>query len=167
VVRARERRRLRARAEHARVRTRVRRVASQANITLNIDVVRLPGDVYYVTSKNDTAARVIYMLDTMGYDCVLGTVFIQPQRMQFMRYVISHQPYGYQVVTNAPLYVPQSIQERLFKWALPFTRNLWITIACSVVASAILMTAFEHGTEGAPAAYSGARAVHRCDAGSR
>ena len=73
-----------------------RRLASQANITINFDVVRLPGDVYYISSKNDTAARVIYLLDTMGYDCVAGTVFIQPARMQFMRYVISHQPYGYQ-----------------------------------------------------------------------
>ena len=92
-----------------------------------------------------------------------GTVFIQPQRMQFMRYVISHQPYGYQVVTTAPVYVQQSIQERLFKWALPFTRNLWITIACSVIASAILMTLFEHGTQGKCAAprYAGCATLRR------
>ena len=60
-------------------------VAQNANVTINFDVVRLPGAVYYGTSKNDTAARSIYLLDTMGYDCVVGTVFIQPQRMNFMR----------------------------------------------------------------------------------
>jgi hypothetical protein len=122
-------------------------VSSQANVTFNFDVVRLPGNVYYGTSKNDTAARVIYLLDTLGYDCVVGTIFIQPQRMQFMRYVISHQPYGYQVVTTAPIYVSDSIRNRLFKWTLPFTRNLWITIGCSVSASAIIMLYFEHDAE--------------------
>jgi hypothetical protein len=29
-------------------------LALNANITVNFDVVRLPGDVYYGTSKNDT-----------------------------------------------------------------------------------------------------------------
>jgi hypothetical protein len=88
------------------------------------------------------------MMDTMGYDCVIGTVFIQPQRMQFMRYVISHQPYGYQVVTRAPVYVSESIQNRLFKWALPFTRNLWLVILCSIISSAVIMTIFEHDSAG-------------------
>lgn len=132
-------------ADHAHI---SHRVASQANVTFNFDVVRLPGNIYYGTSKNDTAARVIYLLDTLGYDCVVGTIFIQPQRMQFMRYVISHQPYGYQVVTKAPVYVSDSIRNRLFKWTLPFERNLWITIGCSVTASAIAMLFFEHDTEG-------------------
>lgn len=126
-----------------------RRVASQANVTINFDVVRLPGSVYYGTSKNDTAARAIYLMDTMGYDCVVGTVFITPPRMQFMRYVISHQPYGYQVVTTAPVYTAERLQDRLFKWSLPFTRNLWVTILCSIVATAAMMTYFEHETEGA------------------
>lgn len=126
-----------------------RRLAGQANITINFDVVRLPGSVYYNTSNNDTAARVIYLMDTMGYDCVAGTVFIQPPRMQFMRYVISHQPYGYQVVTTSPIYNPERLTDRLFKWSVPFTRNLWCTILCSIVASAAMMTYFEHETESA------------------
>ena len=126
-----------------------RRVASQANVTFNFDVVRLPGSVYYGSSKNDTAARAIYLMDTMGYDCVVGTVFITPPRMRFMRYVISHQPYGYQVVTNAPVYTTEKLSDRLFKWSLPFTRNLWVTILCSIVASAAMMTYFEHETESA------------------
>ncbi len=53
------------------------------------------------------------------------------------------------MVTNAPVYVPEDVRSRLFKWALPFTRDLWITIACSIIASAIVMTIFEHNTEGA------------------
>ena len=52
------------------------------------------------------------------------------------------------MVTTVPVYVSQSIRSRLFKWALPFTRNLWITIACSVVFNSIIMTLFEHSTEG-------------------
>ena len=124
-------------------------MASQANVTINFDVVRLPGSVYYGSSKNDTAARAIYLMDTMGYDCVVGTVFITPPRMRFMRYVISHQPYGYQVVTNAPVYTTEKLTDRLFKWSLPFTRNLWVTILCSIVASAGMMTYFEHETESA------------------
>ena len=132
-------------------------MASQANVTINFDVVRLPGSVYYGSSKNDTAARAIYLMDTMGYDCVVGTVFITPPRMRFMRYVISHQPYGYQVVTNAPVYTTEKLTDRLFKWSLPFTRNLWVTILCSIVASAGMMTYFEHETESACCAICRAR----------
>jgi hypothetical protein len=54
-----------------------------------------------------------------------------------------------QVVTNAPIYVTEDVRSRLFKWALPFTRDLWVTIACSIIASAIVMVIFEHNTEGA------------------
>jgi hypothetical protein len=35
-------------------------LALNANITVNFDVVRLPGDVYYGTSKNDTGAHPHY-----------------------------------------------------------------------------------------------------------
>lgn len=125
-------------------------IAGQSGANITFDVVRLPWEVYYSSSlnnnTNDTAARVIYLLEELGYDCVAGAAFVWPMRMQFMRYILPHQPYGYQVVTNTPVWAPEGLFSRLFKFGKPFASSLWGVLVASVVASGFIMMYYERNT---------------------
>jgi hypothetical protein len=98
----------------------VPRIAQQSGANVTFDVVRLPWEIYYSSplnnNTNDTAARVIYTLEELGYDAVASAVFVYPARMQFMRYLLPHQSYGFQVVTTVPSWEPEGLFARLFKF---------------------------------------------------
>jgi hypothetical protein len=121
-------------------------IAAAANMTLAIDVVRLPWSVYYQSSKNDTLARVLYTLDVLGYDAVAASVFVLPERMKWSRYLIPHQPYGYVVVTTQPEAATESVVSRAFKWTRPFSPRMWALMVAGVFVSAVLYHWFESNT---------------------
>ncbi len=119
---------------------------------MTFDVVRLPWEAYYSSplnnNTNDTAARVIYTLEELGYDCVASAVFVYPARMRFFRYLLPHQPYGFQVATTLPVWQPEGLLERLFKFSRPFEWRLWLVMGASIFTSGLLMTYFERNTGG-------------------
>ncbi len=123
-------------------------------------------------NTNDTAARVIYLLEELGYDCVAGAVFVWPARMQFFRYLLPHQPYGFQarvlgrarcraathcssrarasqVVTTAPTWTREGLFSRLFKFARPFDWRMWLLMGGSIFVSGVVITFYERNTGGA------------------
>ena len=113
-------------------------------------MVRLPWQIYYSSplnnNTNDTAARVIYTLDELGYDCVCSAVFVYPARMQFFRYLLPHQSYGFQVVTTVPSWQPEGLFSRLFKFSRPFDWVLWLCMFLSIFVSGLVMTYYERNT---------------------
>ena len=111
-------------------------VAAAANMTLSFDVVRLPWSVYYQSSKNDTLARSLYTLDVLGYDAVATSFLVLPERLNWVRYLMPHQPYGYQVVTTQPVAATEDVISRAFKWTRPFTPRMWGLMVAGVFASA-------------------------------
>ena len=121
-------------------------VAQAANFSVQFEVVRLPGSVYYQSSKSDSLARALYTLDVLGYDAVIFSFFVTPDRMQWVRYLLPHQPYGYQVVTKQPVYVTESVLVRAFRWTKPFSPSMWGLLVASVVGSALLYYMFESNT---------------------
>jgi hypothetical protein len=158
------------------------RIAQQSGANITFDVVRLPAEIYYSSplnmNTNDTAARVIYLLEELGYDCVAGAVFVWPARMQFFRYLLPHQPYGFQaraaadvlgtarcraaahcspralasqVVTTAPTWTREGLFSRLFKFARPFDWRMWLLMAGSIFVSGLVITYYERNTGGARA----------------
>ena len=128
------------------------RIAQQSGANVTFDVVRLPWQIYYSSSlnnnTNDTAARVIYTLDELGYDCVCSAVFVYPARMQFFRYLLPHQAYGFQVVTTVPAWKPEGLFSRLFKFSRPFDWVLWVCMFLSIFVSGLVMTYYERNTGG-------------------
>lgn len=129
-----------------------RRIAQQSGANVTFDVVRLPWEIYYSSplnnNTNDTAARVIYTLDELGYDCVCSAVFVYPARLQFMRYLLPHQSYGFQVVTKVPAWQPEGLFSRLFKFSRPFDWRLWISMFANIMFSGLVMTYYERNTGG-------------------
>jgi hypothetical protein len=121
-------------------------VAAAANMTLAFDVVRLPWSVYYQSSKNDTLARSLYTLDVLGYDAVATSFLVLPERLNWVRYLMPHQPYGYQVVTTQPIPATESVISRAFKWTRPFTPRMWGLMVAGVFASAQIYYWFESNT---------------------
>ena len=123
-------------------------LAMMGNFNVTFDVVRLPWSVYYGSSKNDTLARSLYLIDNIGYDGVATSFLVTPDRMHWVRYLIPHQPYGFQVVTVQPQFVELTILSRMFKWTKPFTGQLWGLIIASIVASGLIYLIFEANTGG-------------------
>ena len=121
-------------------------VAAAANMSIQFDVVRLPWSVYYQSSKNDTLARTLYTLDALGYDAVATSFFVLPERMRWVRYLLPHQPYGFEVVTTQPTVEADSVVTRMFAWTRPFSGPMWGLLVASIVASALCYYVFEANT---------------------
>ena len=108
------------------------------------DIVRIPDSVW----QNGLAPKVVldsYLLDTLGYDCVLDASMVTPEGWAYHQFLPAHQTYGYSVVGDTPVASGQTALAALFTWVKPFSPGVWGLIVVAFIISSFLMTIFERG----------------------
>lgn len=65
-----------------------------------------------------------YVLDTLGYDCVLSRTVSSPDKMLLASFLYAHESFGYVVVTPEPVVQSVPLARRMFSWAAPFSGAL-------------------------------------------
>ena len=108
------------------------------------DIVRVPDAVW----QNGLAPKVVldsYLLDTLGYDCVLDASMVTPEGHAYHQFLPAHQTYGYSVVGDTPVAAGQTALAALFTWVKPFSPGVWGLIVVAFIISSFLMTIFERG----------------------
>ena len=108
------------------------------------DVVRVPDAVWKNGLASQTAMNS-YLLDTLGYDCVLDASVVTPEGLAYHQFLPAHQTYGYAVVGDTPVSPRQDALAALFTWVKPFSPGVWGLIVVAFVVSSFLMTIFERG----------------------
>ena len=108
------------------------------------DIVRVP-DAVWQGGLAPQATLDSYLLDTLGYDCVLDAVVSSPEGWAYHQFLPPHQTFGYAVVSATPAANSQSALAALFTWVKPFSPGVWGLIVVAFVFSSFLMTIFERG----------------------
>ena len=131
-------------------------VTAMANISLTVEVVRLDSAAYYGVDRNK---EIMEAFLTHGYDCgaccppldchrrvltfpgrpahrpspVTTATDLTAEKLPYMYFMQSLQPYGFQVVTTKPVTVARTLTQKLWTWTLVFERNVWLVIAATLV----------------------------------
>ena len=105
-------------------------ITAMANISLTVEVVRLDSATYYAVDRNKELMNAFV---THNYDCVLTATFLTAEKLPYMAFMQSMQPYGFQVVTNKAVTLSWTLTQKLWTWTLVFTSNVWLAIAASMV----------------------------------
>ena len=108
------------------------------------DIVRVP-DAVWQSGLAPKAALDSYLLDTLGYDCVLDASMVTPEGWAYHQFLPAHQTYGYAVVGDTPVAAGQTALAALFTWVKPFSPGVWGLIVVAFIISSFLMTIFERG----------------------
>jgi len=108
------------------------------------DIVRVPDAVWMDGLASQTAMNS-YLLDTLGYDCVLDASVVTPQALAYHQFLPPHQTFGYAVVGDTPVSPRQDALAALFTWVKPFSPAVWGLIVVAFIVSSFLMTIFERG----------------------
>ena len=96
--------------------------------------------------KNGTANKIdlnSYLLDTLGYDCVLDRAVEAADQALYANFRHVSQSFSYTVVGRAAQLSPPSLLSQLFVWAEPFDGAVWGVIIVTFFLSSALMTWFE------------------------
>ena len=107
-----------------------------------IDIVRVPDSVWL----NGTANKIdlnSYLLDTLGYDCVLDRAVEASDQALYANFLHVSQSFSYTVVGRAAQLTKPSLVAQLFVWAEPFSGEVWGVIVLTFFLSSALMTWFE------------------------
>ena len=86
-----------------------------------------------------------YVLDQMGYDCVLGGTIETPLSYVYSNTMHVHQTFGFLVVAPQPQVQPVPLVNSLFMWLRPFSGGVWGITVLTFFMSAALMAWFEQG----------------------
>ena len=112
------------------------------HVPVNYDVVRVPDSIW----RNGTASKTVlnsYLLDTLGYDCILGGTIETPDAMVYSNTLHVHQTFGFVVVAPQPQLPPVPLVNELFMWVRPFSGSVWGITVLTFFISAALMAWFE------------------------
>ena len=112
------------------------------SVAFYYDIVRVPDQVW----KNGTANKIdlnSYLLDTLGYDCVLDRAVEASDQALYANFLHVSQSFSYVVVGLAPTFTQPSLVSQLFVWAVPFDVAVWAIIVTTFFLSSGLMTWFE------------------------
>ena len=115
-------------------------IADMAGVGVTYESVVLPAAL---RTSGNRSAQVSYLFGTLGYDCLISATPVQADLMPFADYLLPNEQYGLSVVT---MLVPGSdapILTVLFSWTSPFSKEIWILIAASLVFGAAAMYVFE------------------------
>ena len=77
--------------------------------------------------------------NTHSYDCVLTATYLTAEKLPYMSFMQSMQPYGFQVVTNKAVVVVRPLVQKLWTWTLVFDRDVWLVMAGGLVFVGIAM----------------------------
>jgi hypothetical protein len=88
-----------------------------------------------------------YLLDTLGFDCVLDPSLESASSAARFALLHPHDSFGYTVVARAPAVASLDAAARLWTWVQPFSGGVWGTIVSMFFASAALMLWFEGGSD--------------------
>jgi hypothetical protein len=113
-----------------------------SSVAFYYDIVRVPDAVW----RNGTANKIdlnSYLLDTLGYDCVLDRAVEASDQALYANFLHVSQSFSYVVVGLAPTFTQPSLVSQLFVWAVPFDVAVWAIIVTTFFLSSGLMTWFE------------------------
>jgi hypothetical protein len=88
-------------------------------------------------------AQVSYLFGTLGYDCLVSATAVRSDMLPFADFLLPNEQYGLSVVTQLVASGSAPILSVLFSWTSPFSAEIWILIAASLVFGAIVMFVFE------------------------
>lgn len=114
-------------------------MAELAGFTVIYDVVRLPLSVI----NGDKLGWFTYTLSTLGYDCIMSAVKVDPARTTIMNFVSPHQPFAFTVVAPQPVLPDTTIVQVLFSWTDPFQPELWALSFGALVTAGLVMYLLE------------------------
>ena len=65
--------------------------------------------------------------------------YLTAEKLPYMSFMASMQPYGFQVVTNKPVTLERSFVQKLWVWTLVFDRDVWLVMAAGLVVAGVSM----------------------------
>ena len=112
------------------------------------DIIR-PPEVLWADGRVSSTLLDSYLLDTLGYDCVMDGTVETVEGALFKSFLWPHQTTSHRVLAAKPVQVKQSEIDTLLTFTRPFTPGVWGTMWASFMLSAFLMLFFEQGKNGA------------------
>lgn len=112
-----------------------------------IDIVRPPNALW---AHGSVSSMVLdsYVLDTLGYDCVVDGTTETTDGALYKTFGYPHQTSARQVLASQPSVVKDTFIRTLFTWTKPFSATVWACIMASFALSGALMSYFEMGVGG-------------------
>jgi hypothetical protein len=89
-----------------------------------------------------------YLLDTLGFDCVLDASLESASSAARFALLHAHEAFGYTVVARVPEVAARDAAARLWTWVRPFSAGVWGIIVAMFFTSAALMQWYEGDGEG-------------------
>ena len=115
-------------------------LAAAGNMNISFETVFLTDTQYYHTNRT---AQMVYLFETLGYDCLFSSTILRAERMAYANFLVPNEQFGLSVVTPLTAAQDYPVRTMLFAWTDPFSWQIWVTVASSLVFGAIVMFVFE------------------------
>ena len=113
-------------------------IADVAGVGVTYSSVVLPPAL-----AGNRTAQVAYLFGTLGYDCLISSTPVRSDMLSVADFLLPNEQYGLSVVTQLVPGGSAPILSVLFSWTSPFSFEIWILIAASLVFGAVVMFIFE------------------------
>jgi len=91
-------------------------IADSSGMTVSYETVFLPDSLFY--SGNRTA-QMVYLFDTLGYDCIVSNTIIRGERLAFADFLMPNEQFGLSVFTRLQPAQDFPVLQMLFAWTEP------------------------------------------------
>ena len=91
-------------------------IADASGMSVSFETVFLPDSLFY--SGNRTA-QMIYLFDTLGYDCIVSNTIVRGERLAFADFLMPNEQFGLTVFTRLLPAAEYPAIKMLFAWTEP------------------------------------------------
>ena len=118
-------------------------IAGMAGMSFSYEVVFVPDAIFYA----NRTAQLDYVLNVLGYDCMLDSTVLRGEELAFARFLMPNERFGLSVVTSLSAPTDYPVIAMLFAWTAPFTWQVWCVVLAALIFGGIAMFFFESGED--------------------